>query len=74
MSFIFWVVLLLVLMDIAMCGSYLLRAILPDSHPLQQRLTHEANLKRLHYILKNFKAMVGLLLVAYFTFITLVYS
>lgn len=74
MSFIFWVVLLFVFIAIGLCGSYLLRAVLPANHPLQQKLTDEANFERVHYILKNFKGMVALLLIAYFTVITLVYS
>lgn len=74
MPFFFWVVLLFVFIVIGLCGSYLLRAILPENHTLQQKLTDEANVERVHYILKNFKAMGLLVLIAYFALITLVYS
>ncbi|MES2190075.1 MAG: hypothetical protein V4454_08125 [Pseudomonadota bacterium] len=71
MPFAFSLGLLIVFIAIGLGGSYLLRAILPETHPLQQRLTHEANLKRVHHILKNFKAMLGLLLVVYLVVVTL---
>lgn len=72
--FLYSVILLIAFVGISIGGGYLLRIVLPKDHVLQAQLTDEAISSRITYIVKNFKGILGVLLVLYFVVVTVIYS
>lgn len=65
---------ILALIGIAFFGAYVLRFILPTDHALQSFLTDDAIEARTSYMVKNYKFILGGVLIAYFTIVTIIYS
>ncbi|MGJ7553614.1 hypothetical protein ACSFBI_06435 [Variovorax sp. RB3P1] len=66
--------LLFALMVTVLLGGYLLRVLLPRHHALQSRLTDEAISSYTDLLAKNFKGILGALLVIYFLVVGFLYG